>query len=504
MSYLLGIDLGTSSLKSILISEEGKMMAISSKSYQFSSPCNGYAEHDPLEWWDACCKTVNEVIVNSNVSKDDIKGVSFSGQMHGAVMLDKDFTVVRPAILHCDSRSDVQVEYLKEKLGLDRIKNIVLNPIYTGFLLSSLLWVRDNEPYNFDKIKYVMLPKDYLKFRMTGVVSSDYSDASATLAFDIKNNCWSDEILNCVGITKDIFPPCFNSTAATENVCKKAALEIGLSTKTIVVSGGGDQVMQSIGNGIIKENQSSVNIGTSGQVSFQSNRPILNNGLTTNTFCGYEKDRWYTMGAIMSAGLSYKWINNLLNNKDYNEMNKLIDNVKPGSGGVIYLPYLNGERTPHLNPNISGMFAGLNINTGRPQIARAVMEGVSFALKQCIEVCEDLGLKSEMMVASGGATKSKTWLQIQSDIYNRPLKISDIDEQASFGAAITAGVGTGIYRNMEEGCNKVVRYKDYIIEPNLQNHKIYKEYYGLFKEIFLESKNSLEKITIMGKRSSER
>lgn len=500
MSCLLGIDLGTSSLKSVLVNENGQTVALSSRAYQFASPHNGYAEHDPREWWDACCKTVQEVLACSLVPKCDVKGLSFSGQMHGAVMLDKNFQVVRPAILHCDARSSGQVEWMKQKIGTDRIKQIILNPIYTGFLLPSLLWVKDNEPENFAKIAYVMLPKDYLKFRMTGVISTDYSDASATLAFDIKRNCWSEEILKLTGIPEEIFPKCYDTTAPTETVCKAAADATGLSEKTVVVAGGGDQVMQGIGNGVTKEGQASVNIGTSGQVSFQSGQPILNPSLNTNTFCGYKKGRWFTMGAIMNAGLSYKWFNSLFEHTDYDSMNRQIERVRPGSGGVIFLPYLNGERTPHLNPNISGSFVGLNVNTGREELSRAVMEGVAFALNQCIEVCEELGLKTDSMIASGGATKSRPWLQIQADIYNLPLRVADTEEHASLGAAIAAGVGAGIYRDIEEGCSVVVRYKDFIIEPNPENHKIYEEYYGLFKEMYQEGRTVIEKITLAGRR----
>lgn len=500
MSCLLGIDLGTSSLKSVLITEEGLVKAQSVREYQFASPHNGEAEHDPREWWKACCETVQEVLSISGIPKEEVKGVSFSGQMHGAVMLDKEFRPVRPAILHCDARSLEQVEKMKQTLGPEKIKQVLMNPVYTGFLLPSLLWVKDYEPDNFNKIAHVILPKDYLKFKMTGEISTDYSDASATLAFDIKNNCWSDEILAILGIPREWFPVCFYTDQPTGNICRNAAAKTGLSRKTIVAAGGGDQVMQGIGNGTVKEGDGCVNIGTSGQVSFQSSVPILNPALNTNTFCGYKKGRWFTMGAIMNAGLSYRWFNSLFENVDFNRMNEEIGRVKPGSGGVIFLPYLNGERTPHLNPNISGVFAGLNLNTGRAELARAVMEGVSFALYQCMEVCKELGLSARMMTASGGAAKSRQWLAIQADVYNLPLRVTDTEEQAGLGAAIAAGAGAGVYKDVEEGCQIVVRYKDFIIEPDQEKHKVYEEYYELFKELFQGSSGVIEKITLAGRR----
>lgn len=500
MAYLMGIDLGTSSLKTIIIDEIGNVKALSARPYQFASPCGGYAEHDPREWWKACCETVKEALAACGAPASEVKGVSFSGQMHGAVLLDKDFNVIRPAILHCDARSSVQVEKIKDALGMDKVRELVMNPVYTGFLLPSLMWVRDNEPENYAKVKYAFLPKDYLKFRMTGEVSSDYSDASATLAYDIKNNCWSEEILKAVDIPMDIFPKCFGTDEATGTVCEAASRETGLAVTTVVAAGGGDQVMQGIGNGITGVGGASSNIGTSGQVSFQSNVPILNPALSTNTFCGYKKGRWITMGAIMNAGLSLKWFNSLFETADYNLINEQVAKVKPGSGGVVFLPYLNGERTPHVNPNLSGMFMGVNLNTGRPEMTRAVMEGVAFALYQCIEVCGNLGLRADNMVASGGGARSGPWLQIQADIFNIPLKVADTEEQAGLGSAIAAGVGAGIYRDIEEGCRAVVKYKDLIVVPNEANHRAYEEYYQLYKDTYEASRDVLQQVTLMGRR----
>lgn len=500
MALLMGIDLGTSSLKTLVIDEAGHVIASSARDYQFASPYNGYAEHDPEEWWQACCETIQEVI-QKGVKPSDIVGVSFSGQMHGLVMLDKDKKSIRPAILHCDARSSIQVERMKSVLGIEKNKELVMNPIYSGFLLPSLLWVRDNEPENYEKIKYVCLPKDYIKFRLTGEITSDYSDASATLAFDIIKGCWSKEILQMFQISEEIFPPCFDTDTAVGKVSAQAAKETGMTTETIVVAGGGDQVMQGIGNGITYLGGSSVNIGTSGQVSFQSDRPILNPSLSTNTFCGYKKGRWITMGAIMNAGLSLKWCNSLLGQSDYTAINKAVSSVLPGSNGVIFLPYLNGERTPHLNPDISGEFIGVNINTGPAELTRAVMEGVAFALNQCIELCGALGLKTkDYMVASGGGSRSEPWLQLQSDIYNIPLRVMETEEQASLGAAIAAGVGAGIYKDIEEGCRKTVKYKNMEVVPNADNHIIYEEYYQIFKDAYVAGSDVLKKVTLLGRR----
>lgn len=501
MSCFMGIDLGTSSLKTIIIEENGKVRGSASQGYQFQSPYNNYAEQEPEEWWEACVNTIRDAMAAGGVSKEEIRAVSFSGQMHGLVTLDNACRPVRPAVLHCDARSGSQIREIREKIGEEKVRDLMMNPVYTGFLLPSLLWVKEEEPQHYARISHVCLPKDYLKLKMSGEVTSDYSDASATLAFDIKKGIWSEEILNTFHIPAAWFPKCYGTSEVVGAVSKWAAEQTGLKEGTLVVAGGGDQVMQGIGNGITKAGQASANIGTSGQVSFQSDVPILNEKLSTNTFMGYKKDRWITMGAIMNAGLCYKWFNSLFPSTDYGEMNAKIAEVAPGSGGVVFLPYLNGERTPHLDPDLSGVFFGVNLRTGRAQMARAVMEGVSFAMNQCIEVCGELGLHADSIVASGGGSHSMPWLQIQADIYHVPLKVADTDEQAGMGAAIAAGVGAGAYRDIEEGCSAVVKYKDIEIVPNEENHKIYMEYYQLYKDIFSSCNDVLHHVTLLGRKN---
>ena len=500
MTHLMGIDLGTSSLKTIIIDESGMVRALKSRAYQFDSPHAGYAEQHPEVWWNACCETVKDALAGSGIPASDIAGVSFSGQMHGAVMLDNEYHVVRPAILHCDARSNKQVEAIRELLGLDGIRKLMMNPVYTGFLLPSLLWVRDNEPQNFEKIIYVFLPKDYLKFKMTGEISSDYSDASATLAFDIKNGCWSDEILRRVRISSDIFPHCYETTADTGRICKQAAETTGLSERTIVVAGGGDQVMQGIGNGMVNAGDATVNIGSSGQVCFQIDQPVLNPALNTNMFCGSKKGRWILFGATMSAGLSLKWWNQLNSSSDYEKINNQVAAIKPGSGGIVFLPYLNGERTPHVNPNLSGVFLGVNTSTTYAHMTRSVMEGVAYSLMQCIEICGSLGFTAKTLVASGGGARSRPWLQLQADLYNIPLMVATTEEQAGLGAAIAAGVGTAVFKNLEEGCRKVVHYKDEIVSPDAENNVVYNEYYQLYKDTYAACKDVLQQVTLIGRR----
>jgi xylulokinase len=497
VNLLMGIDLGTSGLKTIVIEEKGKVLVEDKCSYSFDSPKSGYAEQDPDVWWNACKSTVTEVL-NFCRSKD-IAGLSFSGQMHGLVMLDSNYQSVRPAILHCDTRSTKQVEELQSIFGTEGVRILMMNAVYTGFLLPSLLWVKENEPQNYQKIHYVCLPKDFLKLKITGELSTDYSDASGTLAFDIKNLCWSEEILNRLSIDIEIFPKCYESTNRVGSVSAEAAKMTGLSADTPVMAGGGDQVMQGIGNGMINVGDATVNIGSSGQVSFQVDRPVLNSNLSTNTFCSYQRDRWLLLGATMTAGLSLKWWHQILGDVDYRQMDSEVAVIQPGSTGILFLPYLNGERTPHVDPNLSGMFLGINIGTSQAHMTRAVMEGITYSLMQAIEVCGELGFSASSLIASGGGARSQPWLQLQADIYNLPIRVGTFEEQAGLGAAIVAGVGAGVYSDLEEGCRTAVRHRGNIIYPDIANHRIYQEYYELYKEAYFSNKLLLNKITKMSR-----
>lgn len=321
--------------------------------------------------------------------------------MHGLIALDENKEIIRPSILHCDARSDAQIKLMSEKIEKKTQIEILRNPFYTGFLLPSLLWVKENEYQNYQKIKHVMLPKDYLIFMLTNKFATDFSDASGTLAFDVVKQTWSEVILKKFDIPMEWFPPCYEIGTKIAKVDPERAKEIGLSPNTIIVMGGGDQIMQGIGNALLAVNQTSVNIGTSAQVSFQTDKPIQNENLNTNLFCGYKKDRWVSVGAIMNAGLSYSWLCKLLTIDNLEEMNQKIATLSNGSNGLIFLPYLTGERTPHMNPNLSGAFVGLDVNTTRTEMARSVMEGVVYALNQCLELCKKLGLELDYITASG-------------------------------------------------------------------------------------------------------
>lgn len=500
MSYYMGIDLGTSSLKTMLTDETGTMIASADRDYQFETPCGGWAEQDPDEWWDAAVQTIREVLAQSGISGSEVAGVGFSGQMHGLVALDASGHPVRPAILHCDMRSSAQLAEIRKTLGAEGVRRELMNPVFTGFLMPSLLWVRDNEPQAFARIAKVCLPKDYIKYRLCGEVTSDYSDAGATLAFDLKNGCWNERVLTAFQLPRQWFPPCYDSYEPVGTVSAAAAELTGLSRGTRVVAGGGDQAMQRLGNGAINSDAATVNIGTSGQVCFQSAGPVLNPQLSTNMFYGWDRQTWIAFGAIMNAGLSLKWWRSILNNRSYAALDCGVEKVPVGSGGLIFLPYLNGERTPHVNPNLSGAFFGLNLNTTRASMSRAVMEGVTYALYQCLEICRGMGLSSSVLIASGGGARSAVWRQIQADVFGIPLKAVMLEEQACLGACICAAIGCGRYADVAQAVGAMVRYHDWQIEPISGNHARYQEYYRLFKEVYTSSADVLERVTLLGRR----
>ncbi len=496
MALLAGVDLGTSSLKVIVMDETGLVRASFSRDYQYDAPVNGYGEQDIGVWWQACVECFRKAV--DKVGAHNIAGIGFSGQMHGAVFLDEQLRQVRPSILHLDTRSGKQLEQMRRVLKPEVFQSVLMNPPYSGFLVPSLLWVKENEPGHYQKIRHVVLPKDYLRYRLCGELSCDYSDASATLAFDVRRMEWADEVLGTLEIPRAFFPACTATDQVVGAVTAEAAAETGLLQGTPMVAGGGDQVMQSIGNGAILAGQATVNIGTSAQVSFQSDHAMENPAMNTNTFCGYGKGHWYTMGATMSGGLSMQWARSLLGGS-YHELDREAEGVLAGSGGLLFLPYLTGERTPHLNPDISGMFWGLTINTGRAQMARAVMEGVAFSLRECMELCQSLGLSTDAYIASGGGAQSAAWLQIQADVYGVPLKVANVAEHAGVGAAIAAGSGVGVYRDIADGCRRVVRYQDAQYVPDPEKHRVYDRYFRLYRQAYQDGKETLRALTLLGR-----
>lgn len=487
--YLMGVDLGTSSVRVMILREDGKRMALAAQPYDISIPRPRYAEQDPDMWYQKTVLAIQKALAEFGYPAREIAALGFSGQMHGLVAVDAAGRPVRPAMIWMDQRSDRQIAAIYEKLGRAFVREQIQNTISPGFLLASLCWLREEELGSFSRIRRVMLPKDYLKYRLSGEICTDESDAAGSAAFDNVRRRWAVELLDRLEFGKELFPCCRSSTALIGTICLRAAKETGLAPGTRVINGGSDQCMQGIGNAIISEGDFACNIGTAGQISTCSGKPVFDRELRTNTFAHALPNRWNIMGACLSSGVSLKWLaHSVLGVSDFQELDRGAENRPAGCGGLLFLPYLAGERTPHLDPDARGVFFGLTMARDRFDLARAVMEGVVYSLKDCIGVLEEMGLVCRRVIASGGGANSPLWLQMQADIFEREVYRSLSNEQACLGAAITAGVGAGVYRNFEEPCGSLVQLDRRVWRPNPENVRAYRSYYPIFQELYRVNK----------------
>jgi len=491
MDYLVGIDLGTSNVKTIIISEEGEVVAISKKEYEIDVPAIGYAEQDPEVWWYKTKECIAEMITKSEISKDSIIGIGITGQMHGTVPLDRYLKPIRKAVIWIDRRSQSQCIEFYNILGKDWVIDILGNPIMPGFMGPTLLWLKENEAESFRKIYKVSLPKDYIGYKLTGEITTDFSDASATLLFDNRRRKWSEHILTELNIEADILPDVYESVDIRGEITWRASEETGLPKDIPVITGGGDSPVGAIGAGVIDNKVLSSNIGTGGQILLLTDECKIDRKLRVHSFIHVVPGKWYLQGATLSAGLSLRWFRNefghlertladLLNVDPYDLIVKEAEKVEPGSKGLVFLPYLIGERSPYMDPDAKGVFFGLTIEHSRAHFIRAIMEGVVFALRDCLEVFRELGVSVEKVIARGGGSRSRLWRQIQADIYGLPVLKSSIDEDAAFGAALLAGVGVGLYPDIYRACKEIIKLNEEI-KPNKERQIIYEQ---LFQKIY--------------------
>lgn len=502
MKYLLGIDIGTSGTKTVLFDRGGNPISSSTAEYPLYQPEIGWAEQDPQDWWNAVCITINQVIKDSNINPESISGIGLSGQMHGLVMLDGDGNVLRKSIIWCDQRTAKECVEITEKVGEKRLIDITANPALTGFTASKILWVRNNEPEIYEKCRKILLPKDYIRYMLTGEFATEVSDASGMQLLDIKNRCWSKEVLNALNIPIEYLGDVHESIVVSGKVHKKAAEVTGLKEDTPVVGGAGDQAAGAIGNGIIKSGQISSTIGTSGVVFAHLDEPIIDEKGRVHTFCHAVPGAWHMMGVTQGAGLSLKWFrDNFCNNEievakgmgidPYVLMTKEAEKVPAGSRGVIYLPYLMGERTPHLNPKAKGVFFGLSAAHTKNEMLRAVIEGVSYSLLDCMEIIKDTGMNPTNVMVSGGGGNSELWRQILADMFNCKVSTNKSSEGPALGVALLAGVGTGVYKDIDEACSIAIS-ENSVQFPKEENSLVYKRYYEIYKKIYDDLKGTFE------------
>ena len=468
MNYL-GIDVGTGGTRALIMDERGNVVGSASSEHEnFASPRPGWAEQDPRNWWHACGTAVHKALQASGVRAEDIACVGFSGQMHGAVLLDVADEVVRPAIIWCDQRSEEQCRELEEMFGRDRLIQLTCNPPLTNFTLTKLLWVRETEPNNWARVTHVMLPKDYVRFRLTGERAIDMADASGTLLLDVANRRWSSEVLAKAKMEESLLPALFESPQVCGKVSEAGAEATGLRVGTPVVAGAGDQAAGAVGMGIARAGAVSATIGTSGVVFASTDRPALDPRGRLHTFCHAIPGRWHVMGVTQAAGLSLRWYRDQfgeaspgVRKKDgrdpYEVLAEEASSVPPGSEGAFWVPYLMGERTPHLDPNARAALIGLSASHTRAHVIRAIMEGVAFSLKDTFTIFEEMKIPVTSIRLGGGGARSPLWRQIQADAYGREVELVATEEGAAYGAAILAGVGAGGWATVEQACDAVVR-----------------------------------------------
>ena len=457
MRYVIGVDIGTSGTKTVLFDEKGNAVSSFLVEYPLYQPKIGWAEQDPEDWWNATYTSINNVIKQSGVNPADIKGIGLSGQMHGLVMLDKDGNVLRKSIIWCDQRTTAEADELTEKVGKERLVEITGNPALTGFTAAKILWVQKNEPELYAKTAKILLPKDYIRYKLTGEYATEVSDASGMQLMDIKNRCWSDEVLEKLNIEKNLLGKMYESCEVTGKVHQEAAKLTGLNEGTIVVGGAGDQAAGAVGNGIVKTGIVSSTIGTSGVVFAHMDNIQIDKEGRVHTLCHAVPGKWHVMGVTQGAGLSLKWYRDNFCHAEmdaadgmgvdpYYLMDKQAEKIAPGCEGLIYLPYLMGERSPHNDPNAKGVFFGLSAKHTKYDMLRAVMEGVSYSLNDCMSVIKEMGIDASEVRASGGGGKSKLWRQMQADMFGCDINTINVSEGPALGVALLAAVGAVAFR----------------------------------------------------------
>lgn len=496
--HVIGIDVGTGGTRAVVVDESGRVCASATEEHEpFASPQIGWAEQNPQDWWRACGIAVRKALADAGLRSEQIGCVGFSGQMHGAVMLDASDKVVRPALIWCDVRTEKQCQELTEKIGAEALIRLTCNPALPNFTLTKLLWVRENEPENWKRVRSVMLPKDYVRFRLTGERATDMADASGTLMLDVAHRRWSDEVLEASGIEKSLLPKLFESPEICGKVSASGAMATGLPEGTPVVVGAGDQAAGAVGMGIATPGAVSVTIGTSGVVFAATDCPALDAKGRLHTFCHAVPGRWHVMGVTQAAGLSLRWFrdsfgvsSNENGREPYDRLTAEAAGVPPGSDGLLWAPYLMGERTPHLDPNARAALIGLTASHTRGHVVRAILEGVAFSLKDSFTLFAGMGVPVLNIRLGGGGARSVLWRQIQADVYGREVEVLEAEEGAAYGAAMLAGVGAGLWSSVDAACNSVVKVahrvapQPAVAEQMNSNYAAYRRMYPAILSVF--------------------
>jgi len=494
MGYLLGIDIGTSGVRSLVVNEEGGIIGAATAEHASYAPRPGWSEQEPREWWVATVESVRGALEDAGISGKQVQGIGLSGQMHGAVLLDAGGEVLRPAILWNDQRTHRECEEIYERVGRERLIRLTCNPALTGFTAPKILWVRNHEPEIYEKTAQILLPKDYIRFRMSGTFATEVSDASGTLLFAVPERTWCGEVLEKLEVAPDLLPPCYESEEVTAEVSKSAAKELGILAGTPIVGGGGDQAAGATGNGIVRSGVLSATLGTSGVLFAFADEVQTDPQGRVHTFCHAVRGKWHVMGVMLAAGGSLQWWRNQMaeveqrqaqeaGRETYEILCGKAASVEPGSEGLLFLPYLTGERTPHADPHARGGWVGLNIRHTRAHLIRALLEGVGFGMRDSLEIIRGMGVPVREIRVSGGGARSALWRQILADIYAHDVCTINATEGPAYGVALLAAVGTGCFATIEEACDAAIEVTS-TTTHDPQVAALYDRYYAIYRRLY--------------------
>jgi xylulokinase len=489
MKKLLGIDVGTGGTRAVLLDDTGRVVSVADAEHAaMSSPRVGWAEQDPRDWWRAACSAIKACLAKAKVQPADITGIGVTGQMHGLVLLDSQNEVLRPALIWCDQRTEEQCRAITQRVGAKRLIGLVANPALTGFTLPKIWWVREHEPAIWVRARKILLPKDYARFRLTGTFATDVADASGTLLFDVANRRWSSSMLELAGVPEQLMPKVFESAEITSHVSKQGAAATGLREGAPVVAGAGDQAAGAVGMGIVEAGDVSATIGTSGVVFAATSAPFLDPQGRIHTFCHAVPGRWHVMGVTQGAGLSLRWFRDQFCTTNsgvtsYDELMKEAEKAPPGAEGLLWTPYLMGERTPHLDPQARGALVGLTAQHTRAHVIRAILEGVAFSLRDTLTIFRELNVPVKSIRLGGGGARSALWQQIQADVYDVSVELIAAEEGGAYGAGLLAGVGTGVWPSVQEACKTAVHVAKRIT-PITKNAELMRHRYAEYRKIY--------------------
>ena len=484
MSLVLGIDSSTTATKAILVGTDGAVIGVASASYSYETPRPLWSEQDPNLWWAGTVAAIRQVVADTGVRATDVEAVGLTGQMHGSVLLDGDCEVVRPAILWNDQRTEAECDEIRRRVGKERLIEVTGNDALTGFTAPKLLWVQRHEPDNWDRVRHVLLPKDYVRFRLTGDLAVDVADGSGTILFDLAQRTWSPEILAALDIAPALTPPTYEGPEVTGSITAAVTDATGLSEGTPVVAGGGDQSANAVGMGAVSPGVVALSLGTSGVVFATTDGPAIEAEGRVHAFCHAVPGRWHMMGVMLSAAGSLRWMRDAI--APGSSFDDLVDGaaeVEPGSDGLLFLPYLTGERTPHPDPLARGAFVGLTVRHDLRHLTRAVLEGVAFGLRDGLDLMIAAGMPApEQARASGGGTRSSLWRQILADVLEAEIATVGTEEGAAYGAALLAAVGGGWFASVEEATDKVVTAQP--TEQPSANVDAYRQAHAAYRELY--------------------